>query len=154
MIFGRKPRRIVRLLVVEDEPLIAFDNERSLLDAGFEVVATVSRADTAIAALADGVDLVVSDVQLAEGSGLDVARAAGELDVPMLFVSGSCPPEARELAVGCLAKPYSPRDLMAAIRAVEAALAGEKVRRLPAGFTLFPSPALAGEGGRAEGEVG
>ena len=154
MLFGRKQRLIVRLLVVEDAPLIAFDNERSLLDAGFEVVATVSRADAAIAALADGVDLVVSDVQLAEGSGLDVARAAGELDVPVLFVSGSCPPEARALAVACLAKPYAPRDLMAAIRAVEAALAGEKARRAPAGFTLFHSPALAAEDGGAEGEVG
>ena len=144
MLFGRRERRIIRLLVVEDEPLVAFDNERALQDADFEVVATVSRADAAIAALVEGaIDLVVSDVQLAEGSGVDVARAAGERGVPVLFVTGSCPPEARTLALGCLAKPYSPRDLMAAIDVVDAHLAGENVRRLPSGFTLFAAPAQA-----------
>ncbi len=143
MIFGRKKRRIARLLVVEDEPLVAFDNEHALSDAGFEVVATVPRADAAVAALDDGIDLVVSDIQLAGGSGLDVARAARAAGVPVLFVSGSCPVEAQALAAGCLAKPYAPRDLIAAIRAIEAMLAGERVRRLPSGFTLFEQDSLS-----------
>ena len=137
MFFGRKKRHIVRLLVVEDEPLVAFDNEYSLSDAGFTVVATVARADAAIAALKDGVDLVVSDVQLDEGSGLDVARAAQAAGIPVLFVSGAMPAEAQSLAAGCLAKPYAPRDLVAAIRAIDTALAGGKVGRLPGGLTLF-----------------
>ena len=137
MFFGRKKRHIVRLLVVEDEPLVAFDNEYSLSDAGFTVVATVARADAAIAALKDGVDLVVSDVQLDEGSGLDVARAAQAAGIPVLFVSGAMPPEAQSLAAGCLAKPYAPRDLVAAIRAIDTTLAGGKVGRLPGGLTLF-----------------
>ena len=80
--FGRKKRRIVNLLLVEDEPLVAFDNEHALTDAGFTVVATVDRVATALAALKDGlaIDLVVADVQLADGSGLDVARAAQALE--------------------------------------------------------------------------
>lgn len=137
MFFGRKKRHIVRLLVVEDEPLVAFDNEYSLSDAGFTVVATVARADAAIAALKDGIDLVVSDVQLDEGSGLDVARAAQAAGIPVLFVSGAMPAEAQSLAAGCLAKPYAPRDLVAAIRAIDTTLAGGKVGRLPGGLTLF-----------------
>lgn len=137
--FGRKKRQIVRLLVVEDEPLVAFDNEHVLSDAGFEIVATVPAVADALKLIGDGVaiDLVVSDIKLADGSGLDVARAAQARSVPVLFVTGRCPPEGEALAAGFLAKPYAPRDLVAAIRAIDAQLAGERVRRLPAGFKLF-----------------
>lgn len=145
MVFGRRKRQIHRLLVVEDEPLIAFDNEHALSEAGFDVVATVARADEAVAALSGGVDLVVSDIQLADGSGIDVARAAQAAGVPVLFVTSLCPAEAQALAAGCLAKPYAPRDLIAAIKAIDATLAGEKVRRLPSGLRLFPSLSPSGE---------
>jgi DNA-binding response OmpR family regulator len=145
VVFGRKKRRIVRLLVVEDEPLVAFDNEHALSDAGFEIVATVPGVESAIAALGDGVDLVVSDIRLADGSGLDVARAAREAGIPVLFVSGLCPDGAEELAAGCLSKPYQPKDLVNAITAVDAMLAGERVRRVPAGLTLFDALSPSGE---------
>ena len=138
MIFGRRKRRIERILVVEDEPLVAFDNEHSLSDAGFTVVATVDTVDGAVEALADGVDLVLADVSLSDGGdGIDVAKAAKARGTPLLFVTGGCPPEAQRYAVGCLAKPYTPRDLIAAIDAVDAMLAGDKVRRAPAGLTLY-----------------
>lgn len=139
MLFGRKKRLIARLLVVEDEPLIAFDNEYILTDAGYEIVATVDRVADALAVLGSDkdVDLVVADVNLADGSGIDVARAASEAGVPVLFVTGNCPVEATELAAGCLAKPYQPRDLIGAIGAIDSQLAGRKPKRLPTGFRLF-----------------
>ena len=34
MLFGRHERTIRRILVVEDEPLVAFDNEHLLKEAG------------------------------------------------------------------------------------------------------------------------
>lgn len=137
--FGRKSRHITRLLVVEDEPLVAFDNEHALTDAGFEIVATVDGAAGAVKALAgDGaIDLVVADVRLADGSGIDVARAAQARGVPVLFVTGQCPTEAQALAAGCLAKPYLPRELVAAIQAVDARIDGRTPKRLPKGMTLF-----------------
>ena len=137
--FGRKKRRIVNLLLVEDEPLVAFDNEHALTDAGFSIVATVDRVAAALEALreSDTIDLVVADVQLADGSGIKVAEAAREAGVPVLFVTGQFPPEARALAQGCLAKPYNPRELVAAIRAIESRLDGKEPKRLPTGFTLF-----------------
>jgi DNA-binding response OmpR family regulator len=143
MLFGRKKRQIVRLLVVEDEPLVAFDTEHFLSDADFEIVATVDRVSEALAVLSGDeiVDLVLVDVSLADGSGVDVARAARKKGVPVLFVTGSCPPEATELAAGCLSKPYAPRDLIGAIGAVEAALQGKVTKRLPSGFRLFPATA-------------
>ena len=41
MMFGRKKRRITRILIVEDEPLVAFDTEHFLREEEFEIVATV-----------------------------------------------------------------------------------------------------------------
>lgn len=143
--FGRRERTIERLLVVEDEPLVAFDTEHLLTEDGYEVVATVDRVADAIAVLGGGaaLDLILVDVNLTDGSGIDVARAAHERGTPVLFVTSACPVEAHSLAIGCLAKPYAQRDLLNAIVAVERAIAGKPPRRLPGGFRLFaaaPSP--------------
>ena len=142
MLFGKKKRLITRLLVVEDEPLVAFDAEHLLRDAKYEIVATVDRVADALAEIADGkpIDLVLADVTLADGSGLDVARAALERGVPVLFVTGNCPVEATTLAAGCLSKPYSQRDLLAAIAAIEARMAGSEPKKLPSGLRLFSAP--------------
>ena len=130
---------IRHILVVEDDALVAFDNEHQLGEAGFTVVDTVDTAAEAERLIAaGGIDLVLSDITLrGEGDGIDVARAASAAGIPLLFVSGQCPIEARSLAAGCLAKPYSPRDLLAAIGAVEAKRAGRKTGRLPRGLTLY-----------------
>lgn len=144
MLFGRKQRSISRLLVVEDEPLIAFDTERMLREHGYQVIATVDRvadAQRAIAGATEKVDLILADVRLADGSGVDVARAASERSIPVMFVTSSCPPEARALAVGFLAKPFVERDLLGAIDAVDAAMAGRATKRLPLGFELFMTAA-------------
>jgi len=139
MLFGKDDRIINRLLIVEDEPLVAFDNEHFLRDAGFDVVATVDRVPEAVRVIGtDKIDLVLADVKLSDGGdGIDVAHAARAKGVPVLFVTGICPLEARALAVGCLAKPYSQRDLRDAIAAVEAKLAGRQVKRKPKGLTFF-----------------
>lgn len=139
MLFGRKKRRIERLLVVEDEPLVAFDTEHFLSDAGFRIVGTTDRVADAVAAIAGGraIDLVLVDMCLADGTGLDVARAAFARAIPALFVTADCPPEAQPFAAGCLAKPYQQRDLLLAIDAVEALADGRSLKRMPAGLRLF-----------------
>lgn len=141
--FGRgrpgEDARFHRILVVEDDALIAFDTEYGLTDAGFTVVATVDTAEHAGAHIADGgIDLILADIRLrGEGSGIDVARVAHAAGIPLLFVTGQCPAEARAFAAGYLAKPYSRTDLLAAILAVEARKAGRKTRRLPKALHLF-----------------
>ncbi|NJR77148.1 response regulator [Sphingomonas corticis] len=140
MLFAKKKPTLVRLLLVEDEPLVAFDAEHLLTDQGYEIVATVDRVADAVAIIGDGqaIDLVLADVNLADGNGVDVARAAQARGIPVMFVTGQCPAEAEALAIGCLAKPYPQRTLLAAIGAVEAQVAGKPPRRLPGGFRLFP----------------
>ncbi len=141
MLFGKRERAISRILIVEDEPLVAFDNEHLLGEAGYEVVATVdSLADAEEALAGSEIDLVLSDISLnGDGDGLDVARAARARGVPVLFVTGKCPEEAPSLGIGCLAKPYTSRMLRSALDAIDRKLQGRTVKRVPAGLKLYES---------------
>ena len=139
MLFGKRERAIRRILIVEDEPLVAFDNEHLLRECGYEVVATVDTLADAVRVLGEEeVDLVLSDIQLnGDGDGMDVARAAGARQVPVLFVTANCPIEARSLGIGCLAKPYTDKVLRNALEAVDRKVQGKRTKRLPAGLSLY-----------------
>ena len=139
MLFAKKKRLIVRLLLVEDEPLVAFDTEYFLSEADFTIVATVDRVADALPIIESDevIDLLLVDVTLADGSGVDVARAAHARGVPVLFVTGNFPDEATAWASGCLAKPYAQRSLLASIDAIEGMIDGKPPKRLPPGLRLF-----------------
>ena len=139
MLFGKRERAIRRILIVEDEPLIAFDNEYLLTDAGYEVIGTVDSLAEAVRVLAEEqVDLVLSDIALrGDGDGMDVARAAAAKNVPVLFVTGNCPIEAHSLGIGCLAKPYTDKILKNALAALDQRLQGFEVKRVPAGLSFY-----------------
>ena len=140
MLFGKRKQVVKRILIVEDEPLTAFDNENILGDAGYEIVATVDDFDEALEALErEEVHLVLSDVRLKDDqTGIRVATAAREKGVPTLFATGHSHPLASKIAIGCLQKPYSDRQLMKAIECVDRHLQGEKVNP-PKGLELFIS---------------
>lgn len=139
MLFGKRERIVNRILIVEDEPLTAFDNENLIGDAGYEVVATLDRFADAIETLdKEQVDLILSDVRLTgERSGIDLAREARGRGIPVLFVTGGPPDNASELAIGVLMKPYNHRTLRSSLKAIDCYLAGKKTRP-PKGLTLFP----------------
>ncbi|URW76504.1 response regulator [Sphingomonas donggukensis] len=143
MLFGKKERRISRVLVVEDEPLVAFDTEHFLGSEGFEIVGTFDTVADALVTIesAEDIHLVLVDVNLSDGSGVEVARAAHLRGIKVVFVTGQCPGEAQSLAAGCLGKPYPQRDLLAAIAALEKVMDGKVPKRLPPSFTLFLQPA-------------
>lgn len=126
-------------MIVEDEPLVAFDNELHVASAGYRVVATVDNEADAIAALAaHDVQLVLADVKLANGGrGTEVARVAHGKNIAVLFVTGSCPADAKQYAIGCLNKPYTARELVAGIKAVDELLSGRQPKALPAVFSLY-----------------
>ena len=152
MLFGKRKAKVKRILIVEDEPLVAFDNETMVAEAGYTVVATVDRAGDALAVLERelapaaaedegeeerGIDLILTDIALAgERSGLDLAREARAWGIPVLFATGNPPEGAGDLALGHLLKPYNDRRLKAALKAVDRHLAGEKVK-LPDGLVLY-----------------
>lgn len=145
MLFGKSKRTLTRLLIVEDEPLVAFDNEHFLRDEDFHIVATVDRVADAMAHLESDADihLVLVDVSLADGNGLDVARAAADKGIAVMFVTGECPPGGQDVAHGCLSKPYAQKTLLRAIEAVDQVVQGAMPKKLPVGFRLFREPTAA-----------
>ena len=144
MLFGKRKRIVKRILVIEDEPLTAFDNEVMIKDAGYDVVATHDDFEEAVAALDRGkVDLILSDVRLrGKKTGIHLAKEAQKRGVPLLFVTGAPPEDAHELALGCLHKPYSARQLTKALEVVDRHLAGEQPK-VPKGMELY-APKNAG----------
>ena len=139
MLFGRRKRIVKRILIVEDEPLVAFDNENMLGDHGYEIVATVDDYERAIEILDTETDvhLILSDVRLkSERTGLDLARHAKTKGVPTLFATGQPHDGAHEVAVGCLMKPYSERQLVKAIECIDLHLQNERYKT-PKGLRIF-----------------
>ncbi|WP_300973920.1 response regulator [Sphingomonas sp. LHG3406-1] len=160
MLFGTRERHVKRILIVEDEPLVAFDNEMMVEAAGYTVVATVDRVGDALAVLAReqvagteedgeeaeerGVDLILTDLTLTgQRSGLDLAVEAKKLGVPVLFATAEPPEGGEALAMGVLLKPYNERRLKAALKAIEQLLAGKTKVKAPEGVILFPAPLAA-----------
>ena len=139
MLFGRRKRIVKRILIVEDEPLVAFENENSLGDHGYEIVATVDDFDRAMEILDsdEEVHLILSDVRLrSERTGIDLARHAKAKGVPTLFATGQPHDGAHEIAVGCLTKPYSERQLVKAIECVDLHLQKQRYKA-PKGLQIF-----------------
>ena len=78
-----------RVLVVEDEALIAM-NLQEMLDAlGCVVVAAATRVEEALAAVEDGgIDAVLLDVNLHGQPSFPVADALAAREVPFVFATG------------------------------------------------------------------
>jgi EAL domain-containing protein (putative c-di-GMP-specific phosphodiesterase class I) len=80
-----------RVLVVDDEPVTARGYARLLLAAGYEVTVAHAGKEAAALAAARGFDVVVSDLGMPDMDGLGLLRAIRrtDLDVPMIFLTGS-----------------------------------------------------------------
>ncbi|MFC0407707.1 response regulator [Roseomonas elaeocarpi] len=82
-----------RILVLEDEYIIAVEMESWLSEAGAAVIGPFARADEALAALADGkaaVDAGVLDINLGRGgTAYPVAARMDALGVPYVFATGN-----------------------------------------------------------------
>jgi DNA-binding response OmpR family regulator len=108
-----------KVLVVEDEPIIALEIEGSLRDAGFDIAGCAGSVDNALAMLMDGdCDVAVLDANLRGRTVEPVALALRQRGRPFLFVSGYGRvylPEAFPDAPH-LSKPFEPGELITAVR--------------------------------------
>ena len=145
MVFGKRTRKIQRILIVEDEALVAFDAEHVLIEAGYDVVGTVDSVEAALELIeSKKLDLALVDLGLTDGgNGVEVAAAARSQGMHVLFVTGRCPRGAASLGLGCLEKPYSQRDLRAALEAIETLLQRGSVKKVPPGLTIYENSASA-----------
>jgi DNA-binding NarL/FixJ family response regulator len=113
----------VRVMVVDDYPMWRTGIARDLVEAGYEVVATVGEGAQAVrVAPAARPDVVVLDLQLPDLSGVDVIRGlvAALPSVRVLVLSASG--EQQDVldavtagAAGYLVKSASPADFLAAV---------------------------------------
>jgi DNA-binding response OmpR family regulator len=143
MLFSKPERVVKRILIVEDEPLVAFDMETMLADEGYKVVDTVDSYAAAIEALDRAkVDLVICDVRLhGDKNGITLAKEACRRGIPVLFATGHIPPDADKLAIGCLIKPFTMRTLKAALESINRHLMGKKPKP-PRGMEFYPRVAV------------
>lgn len=135
-----------RILVVEDEPAIAESVAYALRRDGFEAV-TAGDSETAGRAV-EGAQLILLDLMLPDGSGFDLIhrwRHAG-VETPIIVLSSRDDESDRIAALESgaddyVTKPFSPREVVARVRAVlrrsqqasEAALAAEPLLRVDDG---------------------
>ena len=138
MLFGRRKRIVKRILIVEDEPLTAFDTETMLADFGYHVVATLDDYEEALERLErDDVHLLIADVRLhGQDRGPELAKAARVKGVPTLLATGHEIPLSDSHAVGCIRKPYTEKQLRRSLETVDRHLQGETVKP-PKGLELF-----------------
>ncbi len=115
---------MAKILVVEDEPGIAFSLETDLKTEGYDVTVVTDGALAATRALAEPFDLLLLDVMLPNKDGFEVCRElrhAG-LKIPILLLTAKAQEAEKILGldVGAddyVTKPFSPRELRARIRA-------------------------------------
>lgn len=113
----------MRILIVEDEALIALNIEDLLQENGHDVVAIADDEASAVqAATEHAPQLALVDMRLAGGdSGLNVARRLNSMGVAVVFATGNCPGnQVKDLAIGCLHKPLSDEQIIAGISVAEA----------------------------------
>ena len=105
------------ILLVEDEATVVAVVSRALRGAGY-TVRTAPTLAGARGALGDGrIELVVSDVRLPDGSGLDLVPAVRERSLPIVFSSGYLDSQGMDgrlegLGIPFLRKPYPMAELL------------------------------------------
>jgi DNA-binding NtrC family response regulator len=123
-----------RILIIEDEPMIALDLKLALAEAGADVVGIASTIDEA-RELAEAPDITgaVVDLRLHGQSVRGVAQRLTERAIPFLFYSGHDEaPTARSWpAVPLLTKPQAPAAILEMLAQMIAARADAAKRALP-----------------------
>ena len=112
-----------RILIVEDDPIIAHDLSLLLQKKGFQIVAVAHRADKAIDLLSkQNVDLAILDIHLGSGeTGIDVARfIKTKFKIPYIFLTSFSDAETLQAAqeqgpYGYLVKPFQEQTLYTTI---------------------------------------
>ncbi|HYG89572.1 MAG TPA: response regulator [Azospirillum sp.] len=134
----------MKLLIVEDDPLIGPAMKAVLAKAGYTTVGPLRDAAKAMRlAQRQQPDLALVDVLLAGGEdGISLCRRLRtELGIPSLLVTGyeHHADEVRDTALGFLHKPFAPRSLLDAVGVVGEMLGGLRPSAIPRELELFPS---------------
>lgn len=117
-----------RILIVEDEIVVALFLEDVLADFGYEVAGVVSHLDEAMAREPD-YDIALLDVHINGRSVFDFADMLASRDIPFVFATGygerGIPEHHRGRPV--LQKPFQPEDLRRILQETTPSLGEKKI---------------------------
>ncbi|SES19333.1 sigma 54-interacting transcriptional regulator [Pedobacter rhizosphaerae] len=111
-----------KILIVEDEFIVAHDLQMILQRAGYQVVGIADSVKQAEAILEkQAVDLVLLDIYLkGRLTGIDLARHLMKIQIPFIYISANSNEKVLEAAkstspYGFIVKPYRDRDILLSI---------------------------------------
>jgi CheY-like chemotaxis protein len=107
-----------RVLILEDEPVVAFALEDMLIDMGCVVVGPALRLPDAFALIeSTPFDAAILDVNISGVPSYPIADELERRGIPYLFATGYGKDgvEARRVRVGVLTKPYRPHQVESAL---------------------------------------
>jgi DNA-binding response OmpR family regulator len=114
-----------RILIVEDEPAIAFTLENDLEAEGYEIAVVADGVEAVRRALSEPFDLILLDVMLPNKDGFEVCRELrrGGLTTRIIMLTAKTQEAEKILGLDMgaddyVTKPFSPRELRARIRAM------------------------------------
>jgi DNA-binding NtrC family response regulator len=111
-----------RILIVEDEMLLAMDLEEVVQGWGADVIGPVPTIEKALTLLSDHrPDAVTLDMNLSGASSLPLARELAERNIPFVVVSGynEVDPAAEAMRTArFVKKPFNEKDLLKALEDV------------------------------------
>lgn len=110
----------LRILAVEDQPLLLLDLADQLTQCGHDVL-TAGSARTAARLLDARIDALITDIELGDGpDGLALARLAAQdrPGLPIIVVSGGVRPMPADLPPGAvfIPKPYAVNAILSALQ--------------------------------------
>ncbi len=140
----------MKVMIVEDEMLLAMELESEIEMAGHQVTGlAMSRAQAREQICALKPDFAFVDIHLMDGpTGIDVGRELAAAGIPYVFVSGNIKriPEDFAGALGAIEKPYTMNGMKNALAYVSAIIGGDDSGTPPASLVLAED---ANAGGRS-----
>lgn len=113
----------LRILIIEDEPIIALDLQDTLIEAGFTVVGVVGRLDMALELISSTIfDAAIVDANLAGVSASPAALALVLRGLPFIVLSGYSRGQQQDEFAGApfIQKPCRPAHIVQALRDIVA----------------------------------
>jgi len=129
----------LKIMIVEDEALLALELELEVESAGHVVVGTAASRKAAFDIIETSVpEFAFVDVHLSDGpTGIDIGRRLAEREIPFVFVTGNVKriPDDFVGALGAIEKPYTMNGLQNALTYIAATVAGLEAAA-PSGLIL------------------
>ena len=125
-----------KVLVAEDEAIIAMEIKLSLQEQGYTVLEpTATIADTLASLSRDRPDVALLDMQLLDGFAMPIAATLAAMGVPFALLLADRLDALREASladVPCIMKPWSPGDIEQMVEQLLASSAAGLSQTLPA----------------------